>query len=740
MKGLREKMTYVGAPTTPIGSMIAGIAAVVTAVVEIVRHIADSFKMKKAENKMIGTNPIDLQYNPMTKRYQYNNVSDNMRFERINTNNGGMNNMSEFKYDVYQSMRDPDMPATSNIRRYMPHDFGYDTNKTDYVWTNKKLGEVPSTSEYTPYSQRRMFDPIHYLNNASSYVNGVYYPYSNQDMSAGYEFPKFNDEYTKDPQAGIIYKNLENRMPRRVYNPYEPTRPFATYDPRTIDARNPDHNPFGWSQDFINGMVNRTNYYKDYLLNISPENPFGAPNELDNPYKTMPGPSYVGPDGKMYTHPMPPEPKEHVTRNFLRRDVPWITKGPEWFGWNPYGISCTVFNPDGTPTYYNNPNGGAIIMSQTRRNQIGPNDFQSNLGDNPYVANYWRKQEAAQQSYVNPMINNMAYEAVNNKCYTVQHDPTKIDPMTVPNPRAASIQDRIDRSRVYINPASGYDINNESPNATLDSLMNLTPQQAMAVVNGAPMPQYQQSGYPQYQNTPMYQQTSYPQYSQYPQYSYTPNNNASYGYGESCLGPNVYAGVPTNEMVARQRANYQYYQPQYNGYDESYGRPQYQYQSQYQNTPMYQQTSYPQYSYNNNHPSMFVDDHYTKPVYDESYGRPEPQPQQRPDYQYYQNPPYDDYRATHKTNPTVSDIMGTAAPSSNTVFTQSFGPNDKAVAAAADADCANMNEVMNNVFAQLSAAGDNASVDDIQFNTPEHQMTTRETNKAVFGIDFGSDE
>ena len=650
-------MTYVGAPTTPIGSMIAGIAAVVTAVVEIVRHIADSFKMKKAENKMIGTNPIDLQYNPMTKRYQYNNVSDNMRFERINTNNGGMNNMSEFKYDVYQSMRDPDMPATSNIRRYMPHDFGYDTNKTDYVWTNKKLGEVPSTSEYTPYSQRRMFDPIHYLNNASSYVNGVYYPYSNQDMSAGYEFPKFNDEYTKDPQAGIIYKNLENRMPRRVYNPYEPTRPFATYDPRTIDARNPDHNPFGWSQDFINGMVNRTNYYKDYLLNISPENPFGAPNELDNPYKTMPGPSYVGPDGKMYTHPMPPEPKEHVTRNFLRRDVPWITKGPEWFGWNPYGISCTVFNPDGTPTYYNNPNGGAIIMSQTRRNQIGPNDFQSNLGDNPYVANYWRKQEAAQQSYVNPMINNMAYEAVNNKCYTVQHDPTKIDPMTVPNPRAASIQDRIDRSRVYINPASGYDINNESPNATLDSLMNLTPQQAMAVVNGAPVPQYQQSGYPQYQNT-----------------------------------------------------------------------------------PMYQQTSYPQYSYNNNHPSMFVDDHYTKPVYDESYGRPEPQPQQRPDYQYYQNPPYDDYRATHKTNPTVSDIMGTAAPSSNTVFTQSFGPNDKAVAAAADADCANMNEVMNNVFAQLSAAGDNASVDDIQFNTPEHQMTTRETNKAVFGIDFGSDE
>ena len=659
MKGLREKMTYVGAPTTPIGSMIAGIAAVVTAVVEIVRHIADSFKMKKAENKMIGTNPIDLQYNPMTKRYQYNNVSDNMRFERINTNNGGMNNMSEFKYDVYQSMRDPDMPATSNIRRYMPHDFGYDTNKTDYVWTNKKLGEVPSTSEYTPYSQRRMFDPIHYLNNASSYVNGVYYPYSNQDMSAGYEFPKFNDEYTKDPQAGIIYKNLENRMPLRVYNPYEPTRPFATYDPRTIDARNPDHNPFGWSQDFINGMVNRTNYYKDYLLNISPENPFGAPNELDNPYKTMPGPSYVGPDGKMYTHPMPPEPKEHVTRNFLRRDVPWITKGPEWFGWNPYGISCTVFNPDGTPTYYNNPNGGAIIMSQTRRNQIGPNDFQSNLGDNPYVANYWRKQDAAQQSYVNPMINNMAYEAVNNKCYTVQHDPTKIDPMTVPNPRAASIQDRIDRSRVYINPASGYDINNESPNATLDSLMNLTPQQAMAVVNGAPMPQYQ---------------------------------------------------------------------------------------SQYQNTPMYQQTSYPQYSYNNNHPSMFVDDHYTKPVYDESYGRPEPQPQQRPDYQYYQNsqyfqnPPYDDYNATHKTNPTVSDIMGTAAPSSNTVFTQSFGPNDKAVAAAADADCANMNEVMNNVFAQLSAAGDNASVDDIQFNTPEHQMTTRETNKAVFGIDFGSDE
>lgn len=658
-------MTYVGAPTTPIGSIIAGIAAAVTAVVEIVRRIVDSFKMKKAENKMIGTNPIDLQYNPMTKCYQYNNVTDNMRFERINTNNGGMNNMSEFKYDVYQSMRDPDMPATSNIRRYMPRDFGYDTNKTDYVWTNKKLGEVPSTSEYTPYSQRRMFDPIHYLNNASSYVNGVYYPYSNQDMSAGYEFPKFNDEYTKDPQAGIIYKNLENRMPRRVYNPYEPARPFAAYDPRTIDAKNPDHNPFGWSQEFINGMVNRTNYYKDYLLNISPENPFGAPNELDNPYKTMPGPSYVGPDGKMYTHPMPPEPKEHVTRNFLRRDVPWITKGPEWFGWNPYGISCTVFNPDGTPTYYNNPNGGVIIMSQTRRNQIGPNDFQSNLGDNPYVADYWRKQEAAQQSYVNPMINNMAYEAVNNKCYTVQHDPTKIDPMTVPNPRAASIQDRIDRSRVYINPASGYDINNESPNATLDSLMNLTPQQAMAVVNGAPMPQYQQQqGYPQYQNT-----------------------------------------------------------------------------------PMYQQTSYPQYSYNNNRPSMFVDDYYTKPVYDESYGRPQnPQPQQRPDYQYYQdsqyfqNPSYDDYKATHKTNPTVSDIMGTAAPSSNAVFTQSFGPNDKAVAAAADADCANMNEVMNNVFAQLSAAGDNASVDDIQFNTPEHQMTTRETNKAVFGIDFGSDE
>jgi hypothetical protein len=197
-------------------------------------------------------------------------------------------------------------------------------------------------------------------------------------------------------------------------------------------------------------------------------------------------------------------------------------------------------------------------------------------------------------------------------------------------------------------------------------------------------------------------------------------------------------------MVARQRANYQYYQPQYGGYDESYGRPQY--QSQYQNIPMYQQTSYPQYSYNN-HPSMFVDDHYTKPAYDESYGRPEPQPQQHPDYQYYQNsqyyqnPPYDDYNATHKTNPTVSDIMGTAAPSSNnTVFTQSFGPNDKAAAAAADADCANMNEVMNNVFAQLSAAGDNASVDDIQFNTPEHQMTTRETNKAVFGIDFGSDE
>ena len=34
-------MTYVGAPTTPIGSMIAGIVAAVTAVVEIVRRIAD---------------------------------------------------------------------------------------------------------------------------------------------------------------------------------------------------------------------------------------------------------------------------------------------------------------------------------------------------------------------------------------------------------------------------------------------------------------------------------------------------------------------------------------------------------------------------------------------------------------------------------------------------------------------------------------------------------------------------
>lgn len=764
-------MTYVGqTSTTPFGAILAGIIAATTAIIEITRRIIDSIKSSKSENnnqKMIESKPIDLYYNPLTDSYQYKAYPNTMNcVNAIDTNNyyGGMNHMNNFTYDVYQSLQNPDAPVASNIRRYMPNDFGYDTNKRDYLWTNKTLGQVPSTSEYTPYSQRTMFDPVPFMRQSSSYVNDVYYPYSNEDMTYDFGIPKINEDYTKDPYAGIIYRNLENRWDRRQYNPYEPTRPFATYDPRSIDARNPDHNPFGWSQDFINGMVNRTNYYKDLILNVA-DNPFGVPNDADNPYKTMGGPSYVGPDGKLYIRPMPDGPKEHLTRNFLRRDVPWPTKGPEWFGWNPYGIQTSVFNPDGTPNYYNTTNNGGVnVMSETRRNQIGPNDYMApNLGDNPYVAQYWKQQEEKRHSYTNPMVNSMANESINSKTYVIQPDPNKVDPNMFANPYSNDVQNIIDRSRLVINPAMGMDFNNGSPNdpnAKLNMLLNMTPGQANAIANGAPVPQ---PTYQPQQNVPMYQQyQTTPAYAPYQTYAQPQQYQP-----QSCLGPNVYAGIPGNDIVMRQKVNaynqmngYSQY-PAY-GQNNQYSNPNYGMPQQQQ--PTYQPYTYQQYqqscanygmnpngnaNYGNatygmnpnaqytGRPSVFVDNaRRDNSNYCASYGM-------NPNANYGM-PPQQSQSQGYPSNPSTNVNYGEMSPTEifndamgdDGSFHQTIGSVDP-VTAAADKDCADMNKMMSQVF-QAIQTGETPV--DWTVNEPENPVSAREANKAIFGIDYGSNE
>jgi len=746
-------MTYVGENdrgSNDNSGIITTVISLIIAVINVSDRIIKYVKTKKdEESKRSENQPIELYYNPNTNSYQYKAYDNKLKYV-----NGGSKMNNNFAYDVYGSLMNPDMPVSDNSRRHMANNYGYDPNKRDYVWTNMTLGQVPSTSEYTPYGGRTMFDPTPFLRQTSSYVRDPYYPYSNEDMSNNWSMPKLNTEFDNDPYAGIIYRNFKNHWTRRTYNPYEPARPFATYDPHSINANDPNHNPFGWSQGVIDGMVNRTNYYKDYILNINRENPFGAPNDIDNPFNTMAGPSYIGPDGRMYTRPMPAEPEEHVTRNFLRRDVPWMSKGPEWFGWNPYGFGLSVFNSDGTPNYYNtNSNGGSFVnvMSNTR-SQVMPGDTLAQpLGSDPYVSKYWQDIENARTSYTRPMSNINLNEAVFSKCQTIQSDPNKMNPNMFTNPYSSAVQNHIDRSQLVINPQTGMDINNFSPNQplahdsnpTIDALLNITPQQASAISQGAPMPgtqnmpmyqQYQpqmtpnynysnynyQNNYPNYQN-------SYPNYSQ-PQYNYGYSQNQDInnygGMQQSCLGPNVYAGIPGNDMVMRQKFNA--YNAQVN------------YQAPYQSASYGNDYGMNQ-GYNDRRQSMFVDNYkydspnYRSSTYNPNYGM-NPQPQQPQPQQNGENPNYGMYQPVNN-NVSTSDIYNNATTTESSFSFSHSSPEVQRAAMEADMKTKGLNEMMAQAFCSV-AAGEEPP----QFTMPENQMSQNETNKSVFGINFGSDE
>lgn len=723
-------MTYVGEPMTMFGGgIIAALASVFVAIFEIGERIVNYFKGKKKEKELAASQQITLNYDPGSDSYRYKVYDNNLVVDQPHnyTKFKGVDRMSNFNYDVFGSIQNPDMPVASNIRNYIPYGQGYDPNKQDYLWKDKTIGQCPTMSEYIPLSARQnMFDPTDYLRQSNSYVNGdLYYPYQRNNVMIDIPMPNFNEEYTKDPYAGIIYKNLQNRFDRRTYNPWEPARPFATYDPRTINANDPNHNPYGWSQAMINGMVNRTNYYKDYILNIA-ENPFGVPN--DDPYKELGGPSYVGPDGRLYIHPMQDQyPHEHLTRNFLGKNVPYPTKGPEWFGWNPYGIQNNIMNQN-TYGYNNISNGGVSVMSETRRNMVGPGDYVApNLADDPYIRELQRRQDMNRNSNIRYGNDENMNAALYSKCQTYQPNRNLMNPNAFANPYANSVQNHIDKGSLVIDPKFGMDINSNDPNASMfASLLNMTPQQAAAVAQGASMPQYQNNGPMWSQYQPNYAQQSYPNYGYQQQYQQPEL--------QSCLGPNVYAGMPGNNMVMRQKVSAFNMDRQHNA-----GR--------YMPNAGYGMN--PNYGYGMNNPagrqSVFVNEqkNYSYPTSSNSnYGM---SPNQAP---VSNQAPHDEYAAAAmmaqntranasygisqpNQNPTISDMYGGEQPTvqQNTVFTQSFGPG-RAQTDSATNDMTNMfNQKM---FESLYGEGS-----DVKVNEPENPVSAREATKNIFGVDFG---
>lgn len=599
-----------------IAGIIATIASVVVTVVEVVRNVIKHIREHKQKTQMRpplphNGNVIDMTYNDSSGRW---NVR--MPITHVNPNyiNGGMHNM--YEYDVTQGINYIDTPETSSIyNRNLPYGYGYDPNKRDYIWQDKTLGQVPSTTEYVPFEARTGFDPTDWLKRMNSYVSTMepYYPYRNKNLFIKYtdvEPPK-DDSYLKDPFAGIQFKNLQNHFERRQFNPYEPSRPFATYDTNSINANDPAVNPYEMTQEQINGMVNRSNYYKDYILNINRMNPFGAPNDIDNPYNLLGGPSYVGADGQLHIRQVPPQPEYHARREFLNsgREKPYPTIGGEAFGRSMYhGFDFYTMNQPNM-VYNNIPNSGPTNMYDTAT----PNDpIAPPLMSIPFIRNYIQKQknEEARQKIGNPDPYAAAFSQPTQK-------PVLQDPNNYANPYSMSIQNQIDRSKLMIDPKCGMVLNNGDPNDPLAMLLSIqpagqpiTPQQEMRNQVALQQLYNMQMGYPQSQQpnpynfgsvlggpthvglmrqgvAPMmygYQNNQQSQYNQYGMYNQHAN---TYGMPQQNPQQQMYQQQPqmahygqqtnsvfTDEATIRSMANYGMSPNQVNQYNNSYGMPQ----------------------------------------------------------------------------------------------------------------------------------------------------------------------
>lgn len=467
--------------TGPSGvGIVATVTTVIVAIVEAVRKIIDMVRERKQNNPPpqlpCRGNTVDMVYNDNTGRWVTNMPITNMNVTPMryigNNNYGGMNNM--FEYDVFQGSDLYDTPNTNMFNRNLPYGYGYNPNKPDYIWQDRTLGQVPSTTEYVPFESRTGFDPVPWLKASNSYVATMdpYYPYRNSNLFIKYDNvdPPKDDSYLKDPTAGMLYKDLQNHFQRRDFNPYEPSRPFATYNPNSINANDPAANPYGMTQEQINGMVNRSNYYKDYILNINKSNTFGAPNDIDNPYNLLGGPSYVGPDGKLYIRSVPKQPEYHARREFLAagREKPYPTLGGEVFGRSMYnGFDFqTMNNPN---TGYNTIlTGGINDMYDSRRYGVDPPA--PDLMSLPYVQSYIQKQQMEQQrkqiTPVQPYASSFA-EPVQKSILQ--------NPYNYANPYSRSIQNNIDRSQLMIDPKCGMDLNDASPDDKIAMLLQIQP-------------------------------------------------------------------------------------------------------------------------------------------------------------------------------------------------------------------------------------------------------------------------
>lgn len=510
--------------------LIATVTSVIVAVVEAVRKIIDMVKERKRENPTpqlpCRGNTIDMVYNDNTGRWitsmPITNMNTNpMRYIGNNTF-GGMNKM--FEYDVWQGSDLYDTPNTNMYNRNLPYGYGYNPNKPDYIWQDRTLGQVPSTTEYTPFESRTGFDPVPWLKAQNSYVATMdpYYPYRNSNLFIKYDNvdPPKDDSYLKDPNAGILYKDLQKHFQRRDFNPYEPSRPFATYNPNSINANDPAANPYGMTQEQINGMVNRANYYKDLMLNINKSNPFGAPNDIDNPYNLLGGPSYVGPDGNLYIRSVPPQPEYHARREFLAsgRTKPYPTLGGEVFGRSMYnGFDFQTMNKPNN-SYNTILTGGIQDMYDSRRYGVDP--AAPPIMSIPYVQNYIRKQQAEQQQKQMTPINPYA------DCFSQPtQKPILQSPYVYANPYSRSIQNQIDRSQLMIDPTCGMDLNDGDPNDKLAMLLQLQP-------NGGNMSPQQEMRNQMIMNS-----------------MYGNNRNSDpYANTSSILGPNTHAGMMRQSM------------------------------------------------------------------------------------------------------------------------------------------------------------------------------------------------
>ena len=164
-------MTYTQSPGIGgIAGIVAGIATIVVAVVKIVRKVIDSIKNRHQQDPpqpMIpcNGNVIDMTYCDNTGRWACNMPITNINPMRIN----GGNRM--FEYDVFQGSDYYDTPNTNMYNRNLPYGYGYNPNKPDYIWQDKTLGQVPSTTEYVPFEARTGFDPVPWMKASNSYVN-----------------------------------------------------------------------------------------------------------------------------------------------------------------------------------------------------------------------------------------------------------------------------------------------------------------------------------------------------------------------------------------------------------------------------------------------------------------------------------------------------------------------------------------------------------------------------------------